>query len=500
MSKKRYREWTLDQPYLLPPSLRDWLPEDHRVFRILEVVDELDLVDIIDEVDSRDARGTRPYHPRMMLALLIYAYSEGVYSSRRIARAAEERVPFRVLTANQAPHFTVINRFRDRHRGALPGLFAQLVMLCGRLGLVDFSHVSIDGTKLPANASKHKAMSYGRMEIELKRLKTEIRRLLERAEAEDAAEDAEYGEGVDIDELPAELKRREDRIARIKEAMAELEAEARETKAQELREQAERQRGKAATESDPVERKRKMTRAKCAAEKADRLDPEPNSEEDDEVQTQLPMHRVETTKDGAPTERAQRNFTDPESRIMCRNKEFIQGYNAQTAVDARHQVIVAVGVSNQAPDQEHLLPMLERVKEIAGRTPDVLTADAGYMSSENALYCEEEGIDAYIATSRKRSPKKHLSIDDNQQARPPEWQAMDEKLRSDQGRRIYARRKTITEPVFGQIREARGLRRFSLRGLIKVEAEWILVAISHNILKMVSAAASPQHAPALAAL
>jgi transposase len=188
MSKKRYREWTLDQAYLLPPSLRDWLPDDHRVFRILEVVEQLDLVEIIDEVDSRDGRGTRPYHPRMMLALLIYGYSEGIYSSRKIARAAEERVPFRVLTANQAPHFTVINRFRDRHRGALPGLFAHLVMLCERLRLVDFSHVSIDGTKLPANASKHKAMSYGRMETELERLKEEIRRLVERAEAEDAAE------------------------------------------------------------------------------------------------------------------------------------------------------------------------------------------------------------------------------------------------------------------------------------------------------------------------
>jgi hypothetical protein len=302
------------------------------------------------------------------------------------------------------------------------------------------------------------------------------------------------------DELPAELKRREDRIARIKEAMAELEAEAREAKAQELREQAEEQREKATRESDPVERKRKRTRAKRADEKADKLEGEPKSEEDDEVQTRLPMHRVETTKDGAPTERAQRNFTDPESRIMCRNKEFIQGYNAQTAVDAKNQVIVAAGVSNQAPDQGHLLPMLERVKQIAGRTPDVLTADAGYMSSENAQYCEKEGINAYIATSRKQSSRRHSSSDDNQESRPPEWQAMHEKLRSDQGRKIYAKRKTITEPVFGQIREARGLRRFSLRGLIKVEAEWILVAISHNILKVVSATASQQHAPALATL
>ena len=500
MQKKRYREWTLDQPYLMPPSLRDWLPEDHRVFRILEVVDQLDLVEIIDEVDSRDARGTRPYHPRMMLALLIFAYSEGIYSSRRIARAAQERVPFRVLTANQSPHFTVINRFRDRHRGALPGLFAQLVILCERLGLVDFSHVSIDGTKLPANASKHKAMSYGRMEIELERLKGEIRRLLERAEAEDAAEDAEYGEGVDIDELPAELKRREDRIARIKEAMAELEAEAREAKAKELRERAEGQRENAATEADPVERKRKQTRAKRADEKAQELDPDPPVEEEDEVQTRLPLHRVETTKDGAPTDRAQRNFTDPESRIMRRNKEFIQGYNAQTAVDAKHQVIVAVGVSNQAADQNYLLPMLERFKEIAGRPPDVLTADAGYMSCDNVRYCEDEGIDAYIATSRKQSRRKQLSSDDNQETQLPEWQSMSEKLRSDHGKKIYARRKTITEPVFGQIREARRLRRFSLRGLIKVEAEWMLVAISHNILKVVTAATSPPHEPAPTAL
>ena len=495
MARKQYRDWSLDQPYLLPPSLRDWVPSDHRVFRVVEVVEELDISEITEEMTSKDARGTRPYHPRMMLSLLIYAYSEGVYSSRRIARAAVDRVSFRALTGNQTPHFTVINEFRKKHLAALPGLFAQVVVLCRELGLVDFEHLSIDGTKMKANASKHKAMSYARMQEELKRVEGEIRSLLERAEAEDAAEDAEYGEGRDVDELAEELKRREDRVANIREAMAGLEEESKRARAHQLRERAETLEAKAEAETDPAEKTRKLTRAAKNREEASRLDPEGDQTTDDNA-GDLPHHRQPATKDGAPKGRAQRNFTDPDSRIMKRDGTYIQGYNAQIVVDSKAQVIVAVGVSNQAPDHEYLIPMLERTKT-AG-SPEKLSADAGYMSTGNVEHCKREGIDAYISTRRQRRGKKEEK-EAGKASNPPEWKEMQEKLETEKGRREYAKRKILPEPVFGQIRSARGFQHFSLRGLSKVKGEWMLIALCHNILKIVShlgGAASASKEPA----
>lgn len=482
MARKQYREWTLDQPYLLPPSPRDWLDSDHPVYRVLEVVEELDISDITEEIASKDARGTRPYHPRMLLCLLIYAYSEGVYSSRRIARAGVDRVSFRALTGNQTPHFTVINEFRKKHLHALPGLFAQVVVLCRELGLIDFEHFSIDGTKMQANASKHKAMSYARMQEELKKVEGEIRSLLERAEAEDAAEDAEYGEGRDVDEVAEELKRREDRVARIREAMAGLEEEAKRARANQLRDRAEALEAKAETESNPAEKKRKLTRAAKNRDEASRLDPDGDQPTDDDPE-ELPHHRQPTTKDGAPKGRAQRNFTDSDSRIMKRDGAYIQGYNAQIVVDSKGQVIVAVGVSNQAPDHEYLIPMLERTK--AAGSPERLSADAGYMSADNAEHCKREGIDAYISTRRQRRGKK-AEREAGKASNSLAWKEMQEKLETEEGRREYAKRKILPEPVFGQIRGARGFQRFSLRGLSKVEGEWTLIALCHNILKIVS--------------
>lgn len=469
---------------MLPPSLRDWLSEDHRVFRVLEVVEQLDLGAISEEIQSKDARGTRPYNPRMMIGLLVYAYCEGIYSSRKIARAAVERVPFRVLTANQAPHFTVINRFRDRHRRALPGLFSQVVLLCRRLGLVDFGHVAIDGTKLQASASKHKAMSYRGMKKELSKLEKEIEEMLGRAQAEDEVEDARWGEGRDVDDLPDELKRREDRIERIREAMTELEKEAKKAKAADLRRRSAEQEKKATEESDEVERKRQRSRSEKSARRADELDS--HGEGETQEDQPLPRHRVEALKDGSPSGRAQRNFTDPESRIMCRNKEYLQGYNAQIIVDSRQQIVVAAGLSNQAPDQEYLIPMLERLEQITDTRPTKLSADAGYMSANNAGYCEDRQIDAYIATSRKSGSRKGVDGASNK-ATLREWETMTDKLKTAEGAAVYSKRKTIVEPVFGQIREARGFRRFSFRGLAKAESEWILVTLCHNVLKLVKA-------------
>jgi transposase/IS5 family transposase len=489
MPSKKYRPWDPDQVYLFPPAMRDWLEQDHLVYRLLDVMEAIDIRPVSHSIHAKDARGTRPYDPRMMLALLLYSYMNGVYSSRQIAAATHSRIDFRVLTGDQHPFHTVVNEFRLRHLAALPGLFVQVLKLCDRAGLVKLEHVSLDGSKVDANASKHKAMSHGRMESEIERLEGEIQGLLFKAEAIDHEEDELYGKGKQAHPLAEELKRREKRLQVIRKAKAELEDEARHAKAEELREQAERQSKAAETEEDPIERKRKLTRAAKAKEQADRLSGMKSDEKDsrgpEDPDDDLPSHRVPTTRDGSPAPKAQRNFADPDSRIMKRNGSYLQGYNSQIVVDEDHQIIVAEGVSNQAPDQEHLIPMVSRVEKNTGRLPGCLTADAGYMSQEGAEHCEKRHVDAYIAPSKKR----HGRHDDEPAPREESqaWAAMRSKLATEEGKRIYSRRKVIVEPVFGQIKEARGFRRFSLRGLIKVRREWTLVCLCHNLLKLLTA-------------
>jgi transposase len=489
MSRKKYRPWNPDQMVLFPHAMKDALEEGHIVFRILDVVESLDISSVTDQMDEIDARGTRPYHPRMMLALLMYGYCCGIYSSRKIAAATYDIIPFRVLTADQHPHFTVINEFRLRHLDAFVDLFVQVLRLCGRAGLLDLEHVSLDGSKLEANASKHKAMSYGRMEVEVERLEREIREFSARAVRVDAEEDELYGKGNEAQQIRQELRRREERLKRIAGAKMELEQEARRGHGQELRERARRQLTLAETEVDPTERKRKRTRARKGEEKADRLaGGEPDAGSDDGGQDgehPLTSHRVASTPKGMPRPEAQRNFTDPDSRIMKRGATYLQGYNCQIVVDGANQVIVAEGVTNQAPDQEHLIPMMQRTRRNTGRLPKRLSADAGYMSEENVEFCQHRDIDAYLAVSRGT----HGSSG-NGEAPPQEkkvWRAMRDKLSTDEGRQIYSRRKTIVEPVFGQAKEARGFRRFSLRGLKKVRAEWALVCLCSNLLKLVNA-------------
>ena len=473
---------------LFPRAMKDALEEGHIVFRILDVVESLDISSVTDRMDERDPRGTRPYHPRMMLALLMYAYCCGIYSSRKIAAATYDVIPFRVLTGDQHPHFTVINEFRLRHLDAFVDLFVQVLRLCGRAGLLDLEHVSLDGSKVEANASKHKAMSYRRMEQEVERLEREIREFTAKAVGVDAEEDELCGKGGEAHEIRAELRRREERLKRIARAKRELEQEARRSREQELRERARRQRSRAETEDDPIERKRKRTRARKDQEEADRLAEDGGESGSDEGEHDLLSHRVASTPTGRPRAEAQRNFTDPDSRIMKRGTTYLQGYNCQIAVDGANQVIVAEGVTNQAPDQEHLIPMMERVRRNTGGSPKRLTADAGYMSEENVEFCQRRDIDAYLAVSRA----KHGSSRNGQP--PPQekqaWRTMREKLSSQQGRQIYSRRKTIAEPVFGQAKQARGFRRFSLRGLQKVRGEWTLVCLCSNLLKLVNAAAS----------
>jgi len=493
MGHKKYRSWNLDQQLLFPPSMRDWLPEDHLVYRFMDVVDVLDLASITDDIHTKDPRGTRPYHPRMMLALLVYAYGCGIYSSRKISAATYDMIPFRVLTGDQHPHFTVINEFRTRHLRALPELFVQVFRLCGRAGLVDLEHVALDGSKVDANASKHKAMSHGRMEEEIERLDREVRELLARAEQADAEEDERYGQGRDAHEISGELARREDRLEAIRRAKAELEQEAREARIRKLRQIAENQRSAAKTETDATERKRKLTRADNAEEEADRLvgeqeDTEPD-DDDSGLDAGLPSNQVPNTKKGTPTPKAQRSFTDPDSRIMKRGGSYLQGYNCQIVVDGAHQIILAEGVTNQAPDQEHLAPMMDRLLDNVGQFPKRLTADTGYMSEDNVVYCQDQGIDAYIAVGRKKHGSDACGQEDDGQVYQDNdvWRAMRDKLKTDNGREIYRHRKHIVEPVFGHVKEARRFRRFSLRGISKVRGEWTLVSLVHNLLKLVNA-------------
>jgi len=420
----------------------------------------------------------------MMAGLLLYGYCVGVFSSRRIARATHEDVAFRVISGGQHPHFTTINAFRLEHGEALGRLFVQGLRLCQEAGLVKLGVVALDGAKIKAAASKHKAMSYKRMNEEEKRLQEQVAELLRRADEVDRAEDELYGVGQDREDLPEELARRETRLQRLREAKAALEQEAAEGRAEELRQQAQRQSAKSEDEGLPDhERKRARTRAAKAKKQADALSPEKNGEEKkDGEQPELPLHRVASEVDGKPKPAVQRNFTDPESCIMVKDGAYIQAYNAQVIVDAAHQVIIAHGVSNQPPDQEYLVPMVERMLSMHAQQPQALLADSGYFSADNVQKVQTSGIDPYIAVGRESTEAAAASGGSAGQQSPKTL--MREKLKGNAGKAVYSRRKVIVEPVFGQIEQARGFRRFSQRGRAKVRREWAFVCLTHNLLKL----------------
>ena len=482
--RKQYRPWkTPDQSYLLPPSPREWLPEGHLAFFVLDLVSELDLRAIEDVIHAKDARGERPYSPRMMTALVIYAYCVGVFSSRKIDRATHEDVAMRVIAGESHPAWTTINAFRLEHRKALAGLFLQVLKLCARAGLKTVGHLSLDGSKVQANASKHKAMSYGRMKEEEKRLQSEIEALLRRAEEVDALEDAQYGRDKRGDELPEELQRREQRLARIREVKAALEEEAAEARAAELRERAEELRTEAKYPENAKSGRAARTLANKADAKADELAPRDDDDDDDDTTSgppAMPLHRVKTKADGTPDDKAKRNFTDPDSRIMIRNGTFLQAYNAQAMV-SEDQIIVAHGITNDPTDAAHLVAMLERVRENSGQLPKIVTADSGYISESNIAFCERAGVDAYIALPKKEATQGPMPPKTASQHARFEMQV---KLKTPLGAQLYALRKVLVEPVFGQIKAAMGFRRFSLRGLDKVPDEWAIVSLCHNLLKL----------------
>lgn len=482
---KSYRPWDPLQPYLLPPSPLEWLPEDHLAFFVLEVVEQLDISPIEARIQGKDSRGERPYAPRMMMALLFYGYCVGVFSSRRIARATYEDVAFRVLAGASHPHFTSINQFRLEHIDAFRALFVQGLRLCEQAGLVKLGHVALDGTKILANASKHKAMSYKRMQEEEAKLRSEVDGLLKRADETDRHEDELYGVGRSGDDIPEELRRRETRLARILEAKAALEREAAQARAAQLRENAEGQRKRSEDPDVPArQRSEAATRARKSEAQADLFDPPDDDEPtpgDVEGGSGLPRHRVPATVDGKPKPEAQRNFTDPDSRIMMAGGVFVQAYNAQIVVDAEAQVIVEEAITNQPPDTQHLPPLIEQLRSTVG-LPLRLSADSGYYSDENIHYCDRQGVEAYISVGRATHAGQQTFA---ATAHPtPTREGMVGKLKSTDGAAVYSRRKVIVEPPFGQIKAARGFRRFSLRGLRKIRGEWSLVCLTHNLLKL----------------
>jgi transposase len=455
---KTFRPYTLDQHLLLPPDMREWLPEGDLALFISDVVDQLDLSAIYRAYETGDSRGQPPYHPAMMVKVLLYAYCTGLPSSRKIERATYRDVAFRVLAGDQHPDHDSIAEFRKRHLSALAGLFVQGLRLCQAAGLVKLGHVALDGTKVKANASKHKAMSYARMEETERRLEAEVRALLAQAEQVDATEEAQYGRGRRGDELPAELARRESRLAKIRAAKAALEQEAK---------------ARATHEAEAA-------RAKLAAR---------------EHRVGSAKGRPATVPDPAearPEPTAQRNFTDPDSRIMVdgATKEFVQAYNAQAAVDGQAQVIVACGVTQDATDVRQFVPMLHQVAAHVGALPTQVTADAGYFSEANLIVPEFAVIDVYVPPDRQPHGRE-APVGRNRQG--PVSDAMRSKLRTVAGRAIYARRKTLPEPVFGQIKQGRGFRRFWLRGVQKVQGEWAIICLTHNLLKLFQArtAAAP---------
>jgi transposase len=427
---KGYRAYLPEQDLLLPPSLREWLPDHHLVWFVSDVVDQLDLSGI-HAVYERELRGQPPYDPRMMTKLLVYAYCVGVDSARKIRQRLVEDVAFRVLAAGNEPDFRTISDFRKIHLRALEGLFEQVLKIVLETGTMKLGRVALDGTKVKANASKHKAMSYDRMKEQEKLIRVQVKEMLARAEATDAEEDGRYGKNKHGDELPEELQRRETRLQRIREAKQAVEARARE---------------KANAEGKP--------------EKA-----------------------------AKPADKAQYNFTDPESRIMKSSEGFVQGYNAQVAVEPDFQLIVGQAVTQAANDKEQVVPMIEIMETQSGQRPEAILADSGYCSEKNLEQLEsteepDRSIEAYIATGRQKHGERPVAARGPLPKGATRVEKMRRKLQTKAGAAIYAARKAIVEPVFGQIKQARGFRRFSLRGLAKVRSEWALVCLTHNVLKL----------------
>ena len=453
---KTFRSYDLNQQLLLPPDLRQWLAADHLALYLSDVVESLNLTEILNAYEAGEGRGRPPYQPVLMVKLLIYGYCTGRMSSRKIEQATHDDVAFRVLACNQQPDHDSIAAFRKRHLAALAKLFVQILELCQRAGLVKLGHVAIDGTKIKANASKWRTLSYAGMSDAEAKLSAEVERLLAEAQRIDEEEDALYGKGKRGDELPAELRERESRLARIRELQAEMEREARQ-----------------AAEKKAVETKRKREQAEKQGKK-------------------FTVRKVIDPSQAVPAAKSKRNFTDPDSRIMKdhASKTFQQAYNTQIGVDAQAQIIVAAKVVQAGVDQEQLVPVLCEVERNLGRMPVQASADAGYYSKAALTHEALRGVDLHVPPNQRkpRPGEEQTTLPTDATLQERMWH----KLASKAGREVFSRRKVIVEPVFAQIKHVRGFRQFLLRGLGQVEAEWLLVCMTHNLLKVFRAQQSPQ--------
>jgi transposase len=447
---KTFRRYDQDQPMLLAPDLRDWLPADHPARWVDDLVENgLDLAPFYD--DYTQARGAPPYEPRLMLKLLVYGYSNGITSSRELERRCHHDVAFMFLTAQAAPDFVAISRFRKRHLKAFEALFTQALSLCAQAGLVSLGKVALDGSKIRASASRHRAMSYDRMVRAEGELAAQVEALLADAERTDAAEDVVHGDRRG-DELPAELARREGRLAAIRKAKADLEAE---------------HAAKARVKAEQAAAKRGGGEAEQAA-----------------AGDQAAAGAVVPAK-------AQRSFTDPDARIMkTSDGSFHYCYNAQTVVDEDSQVILATTLVPSGADSPELPGALRDLAEALAAAgieelPRTLLADAGYFSEDNVEAVTEAGIDPLIATGRQKhgeqpptAPRGRIPKDLTPKQR------MTRKLRTKKGSAAYARRKAIVEPVFGQMKTVQDAGRLRLRGLPNAQGEWTLQAFCHNARKL----------------
>ncbi len=450
----RFKPVDREQQYLLPPSLNDWVPEGDLSYFVVDVTEELDLsafrrhyevaVDAeTGEERAKAASGQPAFHPKMMVALLLYGYANGETSSRRIARLCERDVGYRVVAANQQPDFRTISDFRRIHLKALEKLFVQVLHVACKAGLVKLGHVALDGTKVKANASKHKAMSYEWLKKREAEYEKQVADLLRRAEEADLADDDLYGADLRGDELPKELRFREERLKRIREAKKALEEAA-------------------------------LEKARAEGKLDENDQPKPRK-----------GGRPPKTPPGQPKPKDQYNFTDNESRIMKMNHGgFDQAYNCQAAVDAEAQVIVARDATAAPNDKKQLTPLVQQIDANLGALPKKASADSGYYSEENVEAIRALGIDDYICPDRM----KHGETPPKVRGRPPKDLSFIDRVRrklwTKQGRATYKLRKQIVEPVFGQMKGARGLRQFLLRGVEKVQGEWSLWCTGHNLRKV----------------
>jgi transposase len=455
---KQFRSCSLDQPFLLPPSLQDWLPEDHLARFVADVTNELDLGAIYAEYERKDGRGLAAYHPLLMVRLLLYGYCVGLFSSRRIEQATHDQIAFRYLAADQHPDHDTIANFRQKHLENLGKLFIQAIQLCDKAGLIKLGHVAVDGTKIMANASRHRSAGYEKLNEKELYWKEKVDALLGKAGEVDRQEDELFGKGQPADPLPEELANAKKRLERIKQAKQALEEEAKQQLKQALADHTPRSPGR-------------PKKSECAGE--------PMSQACRDKRKK----RWQRARKNAESPTREYNFTDPDSRVMQDNgrKCFVQSYNAQVAVDGEAQVIVASAITQQVTDREQLLPMVNLTKQTMGRLPEAITADAGYWDTESLQHESVAAVNLLVSPDSKPvspgEPPRSMPLN-------PLAQQMRERLASESGHAIYRLRKAIVEPVFGHIKERRPFRRFSFRSLAKVRAEWSLICLTHNLLKL----------------